>query len=156
VREEFKSSQGEMRFIVSAWIADINDCQKEMKADREATEANPADMMSVAVHEEFCMEDAAVKSLLTMKKQHRGQHLATERCEKLKELTRGDCGSWRKFAAAYKKMSHCAAVAWHKGNILRKIRNQGNCELQKKLAITHIDNPPRKSGMAQGTRLQGI
>jgi hypothetical protein len=84
LREEVKSSQGNMRFIVSAWIADINDCQKEMKADREATEANPekveanpVEKTSVAVHEEFCMEDAAVKSLLTMKQWQRARHLAT-------------------------------------------------------------------------------
>jgi hypothetical protein len=41
LREEIKSWQAEMRSIVSAWIVDMNDCQKETKADWEATEAKP-------------------------------------------------------------------------------------------------------------------
>jgi hypothetical protein len=39
--------------------------------------ANPEDMESEAEHREVPTEDAAVKSLGTMKKEHRGWHQAT-------------------------------------------------------------------------------
>jgi hypothetical protein len=65
-----------------------------------------------------------------------GLHLATGLCRELKELTKGDCGSWRKWAATCRKVSHHAAVAWCKGNFFSKIWTQGNCGPQKELSIT--------------------
>jgi hypothetical protein len=65
------------------------------------------------------MEDAAVKSSGTMKKRQWGQQLAAERHGEPKELTRGNCGSRRKLAAACRKVSRRARVAWRKRNIDR-------------------------------------
>jgi hypothetical protein len=45
-----------------------------------------------------------------MKKQHWGQHLTAGRHGKPKELTQGDCGSWRKVAAACRRMTHSTRV----------------------------------------------
>jgi hypothetical protein len=54
------------------------------------------EMKAVVEHQEVPMEEAAVKSLATMKKRHRGWHLAAGRREEPKELIRGECGSRRK------------------------------------------------------------
>jgi hypothetical protein len=70
------------------------------------------------------MEDNVVKPVGGWKKQHRGQHLAAVQRGEPKELTQGDCGSRRKFAATCRKVSSYAAVAWRKGNVFRKIRNR--------------------------------
>jgi hypothetical protein len=51
-----------------------------------------------------------VKSLGTIKKRHSGRHLAAGQRGKPKELTRGESGSRRKLAAAYRKVSHCARM----------------------------------------------
>lgn len=44
-------------------------------------------MMAVAEHQEVPMEEAAVKSSGTLKKHHRGLHLAAGQCGQPKELT---------------------------------------------------------------------
>jgi hypothetical protein len=92
---------------MDAWLAemkyeqkDIMACQITTEACLESKEPNPDNMESEVEHREIPMEEAAVKSSTTMKKQHKGQHLAAGRCGKPKELTRGGCGSWMKLAAA--------------------------------------------------------
>jgi hypothetical protein len=57
------------------------------------------------------MEEATVKSSGAMKKRHRGRHLAAGRHGELKKLTRGNCGSWGKLAAACRKVTRRAGVA---------------------------------------------
>jgi hypothetical protein len=69
---------------MEALIADMKACQEVMEANPEKREpnpeklepnpekmeTNPVEMTSVAVHEEFRMGDAAVRSSGTMRKQH--------------------------------------------------------------------------------------
>jgi hypothetical protein len=85
-------------------------------------EENLEEMQSKAEHQEVHMEDAVVKPVRGWKKQHRGQHLAAGQRGEPKELTRGDCGSRRKLAAACRKVSCHAAVAWRKRNVFKNIR----------------------------------
>jgi hypothetical protein len=80
--------------------ANCNTCQKETMACQEMTKAN----------QEVSKEEATVRSLKIMKKQHR----------KPKKLTQGDCGSWGMLVATCRKVSRHAAVAWHKRGIVRK------------------------------------
>jgi hypothetical protein len=94
MREEIKSGQVEMRSIVNTWIVDMKKDRKEtmsyqvtMMACLDSKELNPEDMESEAEHREVPMKEAAVQSSGTMKKQHRGQHLAAGRCREPKELT---------------------------------------------------------------------
>jgi hypothetical protein len=94
-------------------------CRETMRARLECEEPSSVDMESEALHEEFCMEDAAVKSLGTMKKQHRGRYLVAGRHGEPKKLTQVVCGSWRKLTAACRKVSRCARVSWCKRNIVR-------------------------------------
>jgi hypothetical protein len=71
-------------------------------------------------------EDAVVKPVKGWKKRHRGKKPAAGRHGEPKELTRGDFGSRKKLAAACRKATSCATVAWQKRNLLRKIRTQEN------------------------------
>jgi hypothetical protein len=96
--EEIQSAQVEMRSIINALIADMKDdqretmsCQVMIEACLDSKELNPEDMKSEMEHQEVPMEEAAVKSSRTMKKWHRGQHLAAGRYGEPKELTQGKC-----------------------------------------------------------------
>jgi hypothetical protein len=102
----------------------------------EATDlkANPEEVESELERQEVPKEDAIVKPVKRWKKQHRNRHLAAGGRGEPKELTREDYGSWRKMAAACRKLSRCAAMAWRKGNVFRKIQTQGNCGPRKELA----------------------
>jgi hypothetical protein len=107
LREEIKSGQAEMRSTANAfqekmdtWIANMRDdrketmsCQLTTEACLESKEPNPEDMESEVEHREVPTEEAAVKSSGTMKKRHRGRHLAAGRSGEPKELTRRNCGS---------------------------------------------------------------
>jgi hypothetical protein len=69
----------------------------DLEANPEKMETNPEKMESEVEHWEIATEEAAVKSSGTMKKRHRVRHLAAERHEEPKELTRRNCdpgGSW--------------------------------------------------------------
>jgi hypothetical protein len=85
-------------------------------------------------HREVPTEDAVVKTVKGWKKWHRGQKLAAGQRREPKELTRGDCRSQRKWAAACRKVSRHARVAWCKRNVFRKIEAQENRGLRKELA----------------------
>jgi hypothetical protein len=81
--EEIKSGQEEMSSTVNAWIAKMKkdrketvSCQVTMTACLNSKELNLEDMESEVEHWEVHMEEAAVKSLGTIKKRHRGRHLA--------------------------------------------------------------------------------
>jgi hypothetical protein len=55
------------------------DCQVMMEAWLDSKEPNPEDMKSKVERWEVPMEETAVKSSRTMKKRHRGQHIAAGR-----------------------------------------------------------------------------
>jgi hypothetical protein len=140
---------------MDAWIADMKDGRKERTACQEVTEDNPEKtdpnqemMQFVAEDLKAPMEEATVKSSGTMKKWNRGWHLAAGRHRGPKEMTRGDCESQRRLAAACRKVSRHAAVAWHKGNFSRIIRTQGNFGPRKELAAA-TRMTTRCTGVAQ-------
>jgi hypothetical protein len=87
---------------------------------------NPEEMKSVAVPEEVPEKHAVVKPVGGLRKRYRGQKLAAGRRGEPKELTRGNCGSRRKLAAACKKVPRRASVARCKRNVFRKIQTWGN------------------------------
>jgi hypothetical protein len=93
-------------------------CQVTTEACLENKKLNSEDIESEVEHREVPTEEAAVKYSGTMKKRQ-------------KKLTRGDFGSWRKLAAACRKVFHRAAVARRKRNVFRKIQTQGNGGLRK-------------------------
>jgi hypothetical protein len=83
-------------------------------------------------------EKAVVKPVKGRKKRLRSRKPAAERCGEPKELTRGDFESGKKLAAACRKVSSCATVAWHNRNLLRKIGTQENCGPHKEFAAARI------------------
>jgi hypothetical protein len=89
-------------------------------------EANPEEIKSVAEHQEVTVEEAAVKSLGALKKQHMGWHLVAGCHSQLQERTQGNCGSRKKLAAASRKLTHSAGVAQRKGHIVRKTQTGNN------------------------------
>jgi hypothetical protein len=101
-------------------------CHEATEADIEKIDYNPRMMQSVVECQEVPKEDAIAKSVERRKKRHRGQKQAAGRRGEPKELTRGDCRSWKKLAAACRKVSHHATVAWCKRNLLRKSWTHGN------------------------------
>jgi hypothetical protein len=68
-----------------------------------------------------------------LRKQHRGRKQAAGRREEPKKLNRGICGSQEKLAAACRKVSRSAAVAWREINVFRKILTHGYCGLRKEV-----------------------
>jgi hypothetical protein len=93
-------------------------CQVTTGACLASKELNPEDMESEVEHVELPTEEASVKCSGTVKKRHRGRHLAAGLHGVPKELTRGICGS-RKLSASCSKVSRRARAAWRKRNIVR-------------------------------------
>jgi hypothetical protein len=133
--------------------ADVEQMQAEMEERRtvtqaktdkklkELTEPSQEMMQSAEEHQEVPREEAAVIPVRGRKRRHRGQKEAAGRHGEPKELTRGDCGSQKKLAAACRKASRRATVAWCKRNVFRKSWTHGNCGPRKVAAarkkVTH-------------------
>jgi hypothetical protein len=148
----------EMRSLVNTWRANMRDdqretvsCQVTMQAYLDSKELNLEDIKSKVEHREVPTEEAAVKSLGIMKKQHRGQYLATGRREEPKELTRGDCGSWRKLA----EKGVPIVQQWH-GTREKSSGKLRPTEIVDCAGSRHGDDPLCRSGTMQGTWASGI
>jgi hypothetical protein len=76
------------------------------------TEPDPGMMQSIAEHQENPKGEAAVMPVEEPRNRRRVQNLAAECRQKRKERTRGNHGSRRKLAAACRKVSRHAKVAW--------------------------------------------
>jgi hypothetical protein len=113
-------------------------CHEATEEDIEKIELDSGMMQSVAEHQEIPREDAAVMPVRGLRKQRRGRKQAAGRREEPKELNRGICGSREKLAAACRKVSRRATVAWRKRNILRKSWMQRNCGLRKEVTAAGI------------------
>jgi hypothetical protein len=87
-----------------------------MEARLECKEPSSVNIEFEAEHWEVSKEHAAAETGKVP--WHRDRHLAAGCRGKPKELTRGYCGSRRKLAAACRKVSHHARVAWCKRYII--------------------------------------
>jgi hypothetical protein len=118
---------------------DIKEDRNETTACNEATEKielDPGMMRSAEEHHDVPSEDV-VRAVKGLKKRHRGRKLTAGRRGEPKELTRGNCGSWRKLAAARRKVSRHATVARCKRNVFRKIWTEVNCGPRSTLAAAN-------------------
>jgi hypothetical protein len=109
--------------------------QEETVASLECKKQGSKELESEGKRREVPTEEAAVKSSGITKTRHRGRHIAAGRRRESKELTQRDWGSREKLAAACRKVSRRAAVAWCKRNFSRNIRTLGNCGSLKKLTV---------------------
>jgi hypothetical protein len=82
---------------------------------------------SIEEHQEIPKGEAAVMPVGGLRKWCRVCNLAVECRQKGREMTRGNSGSRRKSAAAYRKVSYRAKVAWRERNLFRKIRILEKC-----------------------------
>jgi hypothetical protein len=95
---------------------------------------------SKAVHQEVPKEHATVRAVRGLRKQHRGQNLATECCQKPKEQTRENCGSLKKLTTTTKNQTRDMVSRTSKSWMFRR---------------RHQPKPERKSGIRnQGLRQQ--
>jgi hypothetical protein len=110
-----ESIQREMRAVIQPTRSELD----ETTACNEATETEPhlGIVQSVVEHHENPTEDAALMPVGGPRKRRRTLNVAAKSHQKLKERTQGYCGSRRKLAAACRKMSRRAKVAWRKRNL---------------------------------------
>jgi hypothetical protein len=110
-------------------------CPEKMEACLEEKEPTSVETKPGVAQREVPNEDAVVKPVEGRKKRHRAKKQAAGRRGEPKKLTRGDCGSRMKLAAACRKGSCHATVAWRK-KIFRKSWTQRNCGLQKEVTAS--------------------
>jgi hypothetical protein len=116
-----KAYHEEMMAMVDAYHERIMACLGKTEADTEKTEPDPEMMQSTEKHQEITKGEAAVMLVGEPRKRRRVRSLAAERSQKRKERTRENRGSRRKLAAACRKVSRCARVAWHRKSVVRKL-----------------------------------
>jgi hypothetical protein len=87
---------------------------------KELTQPREEVMQSAEEHQQVPNEDAMVIPVRIRKRWHRGREEAAGRRGEPKELNQGDRGSQEKLAAACRKASCRAKVAWRKRNVFRK------------------------------------
>jgi hypothetical protein len=104
--------------------------------EKTLTEPSQEMMQSAEEHQEVPREEAAVIPGRGRKRRHRGRKQAAGRRGEPKEPTRGDHGSRKKLAAACRKASRCATVAWRRRNVFRKSWTHGNCGLRKEVTAS--------------------
>jgi hypothetical protein len=153
--EDIKSGQAEMRSTIRTFGSELKETiQREIRTViqprraeldetstcREATETepHPGMMQSIEEHQETPKENAVVMPVGEPRKRRRIWHLASKRRQKRKEGTRGNCKSKRKSAAACRKVSSSAKMAWRKSNLFRKIRILEKCGRRKEFAAARI------------------
>jgi hypothetical protein len=119
---------------------DLKDGQKETTTCNKVTETklNPGLMQSIEEHKDIPKGEAAVMTVRELRKRCRVCNLAMECCQKRKERTQGNRGSRRKLAAACRKVSHHAKVAWRKRKLVRRIGTQENCGPRNEFSPTRI------------------
>jgi hypothetical protein len=150
--EDIKSSRVEMRSILCTFRSELKEtihrqmreallCVQsefdETTTSREATETepDPGMMQSKEEHQKIPKGEAAVMPVGGPRKRRRVQNLVAERRQKRKERTRGNRRSRRKSAAACRKVSRHAKVAWRKRNLFRT-GTQENCGSRKRVTVT--------------------
>jgi hypothetical protein len=149
MREEIKSGHAEMRSTVCAMRSELEETvQHEMRALiqpirsklDETTACNKATETKLdPVHKGASGDPKGESAMILVgepRKRRRVCNLAAERRQKRKERTRGYRGSGRKLAAACKRASRRAKVAWRKRNLFRRTGTQEICGSRKRVTIT--------------------
>jgi hypothetical protein len=102
------------------------------------TKPDPGTMQSAEEHQEIPKEDAAVMSVGGLKKRRRDRNLAAGRRQNPKRRIQANCESKKRLAAACKKITRHATVAWRKRNVFRRIVTQGICGRRSTLTAAGI------------------
>jgi hypothetical protein len=105
------------------------------ETDANTEKINPGMMQSVEEHQEVPIEDVAVMPVKGLKKRRRVGKSTAGRCGEPKKLNRGNCGSRKKLAAACRKVSRRARMAWQKRKLFRESETRGYCESRKGVTV---------------------
>jgi hypothetical protein len=92
-------------------------------------------MQSVVEHQDVPNKDVTVMPVGEPRKRRRGRKSNAGRRGESKKLNRGNCGSRKKLAAAWRKVSCHATVAWRKRNLTRRSETRGYYELRGKVTV---------------------
>jgi hypothetical protein len=133
-----KTYHEEMMAMLDAYHERMMACLGKTEADKEKTEPDPGIMQSTEEHQEIPKGEAAAMPVGEPRKRCRVRNMAAERRQKRKERTRENRGSRRKSAAACRKVSRRAKVAWQKRKLVRRTGTQENCEPLKEFSPTGI------------------
>jgi hypothetical protein len=115
----------------------IKDDRNETTADNEATEKiekNPGMMQSAEEHQDVPSKNVAVMLVAKPSKRRRVRKSNAGRGEPRK-LNRGNRGSRNKLAAACRKVSRYATVAWRKRKLFRNSETRGYCGSRKGVTV---------------------
>jgi hypothetical protein len=143
------TNQAEIRAIQEKTDANLKEIIEDMKAEREAMEVYPEEMKSVAEHEEVPKEEAAVKPVRALKKQHGDQHLAIACHGQLKKQTQGDGASWKELVTTCREMTRRAIPAWRQGpgrDSVAKVTSKGRLFGKRGQAQPECNNGIRDRG----------
>jgi hypothetical protein len=120
-----------------AKFEEIMDLMKAtLNTHTEAKKIDPRMMQSIQEHQDVPSEDVAVMPVAKPRKWRRVRKLTAGRRGEPKELNRGNHGSWKMLAAACRKVSCHATVAWRKRNLIRQIWTKVNCGPRKQFQIS--------------------
>jgi hypothetical protein len=109
-----KETNGEMIAKTDSQLEKMKFCLG--KTEATDLEAHPEERESEAVHEEVPKEEAAVQSVVALKKRHGDRNLAVGCRRKPKKRTQGNGGSRKKFAATGRGMNRRVIPARRKGH----------------------------------------
>jgi hypothetical protein len=114
----------------------------DFRVNPEKMEPNIEENEATVEREDVPSEDVAVMPVKGLKKRRRGRKSTAGRRGEPKKLNRGNCGSRKKLAAACRKVSRHATVAWLKRNLFRRSGNQEFCGQRKELTAAGIRKIP--------------
>jgi hypothetical protein len=97
-------------------------CLGEMDANTE--KIDPKMMQSAEEHQDVPNDDVTVMLVGEPRKRRRVRKSTAGRRREPTKLNRGNCGSWKKLAAACRKVSRHAAVVWGKRKPFRRTVTQ--------------------------------
>jgi hypothetical protein len=117
-KEDMKAEMEDLLSKMDERIAAIQG-KTDVKLE-ELTEPKEEMMQSAEEHHVVPDEDAVEAPVRIRKRRHSGRKETAGRRLEPKELDRGHRGSRKKLAAACRKASHRATVAWIKRNVFRK------------------------------------
>jgi hypothetical protein len=115
-----------LKAIRDEWKAEMMACLG--KTEATDLETNSEMIQPVGEHQEVPKEQSSLETGRAPKKKHKSRCLASERRQKPKEGTRGNCGFRKRLAVAGRKMISWARVAWRMKNFVRKIWTKDKVE----------------------------
>jgi hypothetical protein len=112
IKEECRQANQELLAMFDVYEKRTMACVGQMEANTKKIETNPRMMQSIEEHQDIPNEHIAVMPVAEPRKRRRGRKSTAGRRGEPKERIRGICGSRRKLAAAYRKVSRHAALVW--------------------------------------------